>query len=200
MTADVQHDYGLHGSDISASTSYSFQNWPGETGKQEVSSASIAVIHHTTGEYYGTIDLSWEQRRYNTNRWNLEMSTGVGRLFRPITPVSIDVKAGVGGVINRWDKETDYESDWVALGSLYSELDGQMFSNYLPVLSAYISYTQQFNNLSRYDICSGLMLEYYASRLVSFSVGYDIMYLSALPPEYKDILNAGTYIQLGFRF
>jgi len=200
MNADVQHLYGLYGSDISASASYSFQKWPGESGKQENSLASISAIHRTTSKYYGTVDISWERRRYDISRWNLEMSTGIGRLFRPITPLTINVEAGVGGVINRWDVETGYEADWVALATLYSAIDGQMFSNYLPVLSAYIYFTQQLNDISRYDINSGLQLEYYASRLVSFSVGHDITYLSAIPPEYNDIFNANTYFQLGFRF
>jgi len=200
ISADAQHHYGLYGSVISASASYSLRKWPGEGGKQEICNASISALHRSTSKYYGTIGLAWEQRRYDVNRWKLGISAGIGRRFCPITALSINVNPGIGGVINRWDIETDYEVDWVANATLYSQLNGQMFSNYLPILSASICFTQQLRNLSRYDIRCDLQLQYYTSRFVSFSLAHSIEYLSSIPPDYEDICNTDTSIQLRFHF
>lgn len=197
INANAFHTYGLYGSAISANVSYSLQKWPGSSGMQEICSSSIYLLHRNTSRYYWTLGLSWEQRRYDVNRWKLEASAGAGRWFQLITPLTIELDAGIGRTINKWDAEGDYEANWIALTSLTAKLKGQMFANYLPALSASVDFEQQLDNLSRYDVYGSIQVDYYTSSFLSFGVGYSIEYLSAIPPEYEDILNGTTFVQMG---
>ena len=200
VSASAMHVYGLFGSYISTNIDYSLQKWPGSSGMQEIGSVSVRARHRNSGHYYGSIEAVWEQRRYDVNRWKLEMSSCAGRWFQPFTPFVFEIDAGIGRVINKWNIEGNYTANWIALTGLAATLKGQMLTNYLPRISVSVDYQQQLDNLSRYDIYGKVNIDYYPARFLSIGVGYSTEYLSAIPPDYSDIHNSSVFMQFGLSF
>jgi len=200
FAANAFHEYGMFGSNISASIKYSLEKWPGSSGRQEIGSASVCVLHSFSSRFYGSVEAALEQRRYDVNRWKLEISSSAGRWFQPVTPLVLDIDAGIGRTVNKWDIEGNYTTDWIALASLSTTLKGQMIANYLPSIHASIDFQQQLDNLSRYDIWGNLNISYYPASFLSVGAGWSTEYLSAIPPDYRDIHNSSTFLQVGYSF
>lgn len=197
---DVYHYYGLYGSMIKASASYSHQDWPRYGSAQKITQASLTALHSTTGSFYGTAQSFFYQKRHDRNRWRAGITSGIGRYFHPVQPLLFDLEAKFGREMNKWDIESGYEANWTATAALRFKIEGKFLSNYLPRLAIDCTATQDLNNLSRYDIHSTVQLEYSASRFVSFSVGYSTEYLSSVPPDYINIVNANTFARIGLNF
>lgn len=200
LAASAFHKYGMFGSNISASINYSLQKWPGSSGRQEITSASVCALHSYSSRFYSSVEVAWEQRRYDVNRWKLEISSSAGRWFQPVTPFVLDIDAGIGRTVNKWDTEGNYTANWIALASISATLKGQMIANYLPQIQASIDFQQQLDNLSRYDIWGNLNISYYPASYLSIGAGYCTEYLSAIPPDYRDIHNSSVFMQFGISF